>query len=117
MCAIHAHRVRLPRIISSKHIVFIDAENRPFANSTLEFRRYSRGRGELFGSTTTDSDGVADLSAIYAHPNAAGSLDRVAVNKSTFLLELSLTPTNQPQRIKVVKWLCGGHEHLQATSE
>ena len=120
-CAPHMPTVceplNLPRIISSKHIVFIDEENRPFANSTLEFRRYSKGLGELFGSAITDSEGAADLSAIYAHPNAAGSLDQVAVNKSTFLLELSRTPTNQPQRIKVVKWQCGGHEHLQATSE
>lgn len=107
----------LPRIISSKHVVFIDDKDRPFANTTLEFRRYSKANGELFGTTTTDSVGAADLSVIYAHPNAAGSLDYVAVNKSTFLLELSRAPTNQPQRIKVVKWQCGGQEHAQATSE
>jgi hypothetical protein len=109
--------LNLPRIISSKHAVFMDDKNRPFANATLEFRRYSKARGELFGTATTDSEGAADLSAIYAHPNAAGSLAYVAVNKSTFLLELSLAPTNQPQRIRVVKWQCGGQEHAQATSE
>jgi hypothetical protein len=109
--------LNLPRIISSKHIVFIDEENRPFANSTMEFRRYSKSRGELIGSATTDSEGAADLSAIYAHPNAAGSLDQVTLNKSTFLLALSRAPTNQPQRIRVVTWQCGGQEHLQATTE
>lgn len=108
----------LPRTISSKHVVLFDEENRPFANATLEFRRYSKARGELFATATTDSEGAADLSAIYAHPHAAGSLDYVAVNKSTlFLLELSRAPTNQPQCIRVVKWQCGGQEQAQATSE
>jgi len=109
--------LNLPRIISSKHVVFIDDKNRPFANATLEFRRYSKARGELFGTAATDSEGAADLSAIYAHPNAPGSLDYVAVNNSVFVLELSQSPTNKPQRIRVVKWQCGGQEHAQATSE
>lgn len=115
-CAASNHSVcdplSLPNTISSRHVVFVDDENRPIANLTLDFRKYSKVVGESFGSVTTDSEGVADLSPIYDHPNAAGSLVQAG-----FLLKLSRAPTDQLQRIKVVRWQCGGKEQWQATSE
>jgi hypothetical protein len=121
-CAAHAKSVcdplDLPRTVHSKHLVFADDEDRPFQNRMLVFSRYSKGKGEYLGSVTTDNEGRADLSAVYVHPRAAGSLDQIVIkNSAPFLLELSPTPTNQPQRIKIVKWQCGGREHVQATSE
>jgi hypothetical protein len=112
--------LNLPRLVTSKHAVFAYEDNRPFANATLEFRQYTKGKGELFGTVTTDANGAADLTGIYAQAHGASGLKHVTVlsdSGGSFLLELSKTPADQPQHLKMVTWKCGGYMHLQATSE
>lgn len=108
--------LNLPRKVYARSVVFVNEQNRPIANLALEFRQNSMARGKLWGSVTTDSEGEADLSAIYAL--AHGHLAQVGTNKSgAFLLEFSPMPTTQSQRIRIMKWQCQGHQRLQATSD
>jgi hypothetical protein len=109
--------LNLPRLVTSKHVIFTYEDNRPFANATLEFRQYTKGKGELFGTLTTDGNGAADLTGIYAQ---ASGLNQVTVLNGlggSFLLQLSKTPNEGTQHIKMVKWECRGEGHLQAASE
>ena len=117
VCATPSKSVR----ISAKRVVFVDEEKRPIANEILEFRHYDFGPGEVFGSVTTDSAGGVDLFPIYAAQETKGfrngSEDVVTLNGSMFHLEISPQSSKASQRVMLVKWHCGGEQHLRAAPD
>jgi len=116
--------LNLPNTISSNYVLFTNEESRPLASVILEFRRVSMGVGELLGSVTTNSDGGADLSPIYALPLGKGLVNvKIAESSSNeglqggFQLDLRPTSSGSSQRVKILKWRCHGREQLAATTE
>lgn len=95
--------LQVPDLVQTKKIVLHDFEGNPISNAHLDFHEYTKGKGKLVASLTTDTSGVADVSSIKGRLRMSIASERAS---GEFVIDFATDGVPGQQTIKLFHWRC-----------